>query len=172
MNSLTAIFTVECEYFADKQTLKQVAWLNQAGKREAPGDFPAQLDFNPDGQLVAASWYKAGWLHRDHDKPAMILCYDSGKTHMAVWFKEGHEHRLRGLPSTIAFRPITQTVESVSFSIEGQEYAPPGLAPYVRIDSSGSLRDENGRLLNGTRLPFTDATLQAPTVSPYDIFTP
>jgi antitoxin component YwqK of YwqJK toxin-antitoxin module len=106
-------------------------WRNEDGELDSVLGHPSIVRYNLFGEVTEKVWHKKGklhrerdkpaiiiyqkkktmrkhWLknsrsHRDEDKPAIIDYHENGKVKLEAWCKNGHEHRYNDEPAVIAY---------------------------------------------------------------------
>jgi hypothetical protein len=146
-------------------------WINENNETHRDGDKPAIIVYNDDGILVqkiwnkknkihridgpanvlywrngtprSESWYRAGILHRDGDKPSEMEYYNDGTIEYEGW-KEGDKYieRPNDKPSSIAYNK-NGSLQSERWmgSLETNE-ASRISGPAVRLYNNGKLFEE------------------------------
>ena len=64
-------------------------YRSQEGKLHREGDKPALILYYPNGQVYCESWYQNGKRHREGDKPAERYYYPNGQVSHEKYYKNG-----------------------------------------------------------------------------------
>ncbi|MBP0614233.1 hypothetical protein J6595_01335 [Jiella sp. KSK16Y-1] len=128
--------------------LTWINWTNSRNETEGPGDLPARVVLDEEGNLISAFWKKAGGAHREDDLPSAIyFSQTTNEATMYCWARHGVPSRFGDRPSTIAFDERTGTLSELQFCRNGKHYRSGDRHAYFSFDPDGTAYDEDGRII-------------------------
>ena len=75
------------------------AWHRDGELHRDQNDGPAQINLGKFGEVLSVAFYENGKLHRDNDKPALII---NSPTRRYEWYQHGSLHRPSGKAASIS----------------------------------------------------------------------
>lgn len=158
------------EVLKKKETdkLRYIRWFKPNGQSEGPGDLPAEISFYPSGNIERMTWFQAGFIHRDGDRPANIIFKDNPdyEVKWAVWYQYGKEHRDGHRPSGIMIDEEDGRVCLLQFCHQNIGRDNEGLPGFVWIEADGSTVDEDGYPIDFDLSRLGEELPQPPKVVP------
>ena len=67
-------------------------WFYKAGQLHREGDRPAVVSYRSDGSVEREEFFKSGQLHREGDRPAEVWYRDDGSVEWEEFWKEGQQY--------------------------------------------------------------------------------
>lgn len=136
--------SVTTEFNLETGLIHSLQWTNSIGQSDAPGDLPAELEFE-NGVLRIAAWLRNGVPHRGGDLPALIFFDDLGRPRSWVWKRDGVRHRDGDMPADITFKDGSlQDLKWVEFYKHGEPFRAGGKAAAIHVQEDGSITNEAG----------------------------
>lgn len=81
----------------------------------------APIIFDSNG-IVSYVYYKNGHVHRDNDKPALILLNTLEPAEIKLWYKNGKRHRDNNKPAYIKYKERNYRVKELTWYVNDKEH--------------------------------------------------
>ena len=159
-------YTVDIIEYKGSDNLFKMVFKAPNGYTEGPGNFPAEVDFHPSGNVKLMAWKDRGKPHRDDDKPAILTFVDRPGLliESASWYQHGEMHRAGMLPCWIHIDTENDRVNGLMFLRHGVSREDEGLPSYVWIEPDGTTVDEGGHPIECDLSRFGDHLPRPPAV--------